>query len=122
MLARVQRLFTIFPNSLPGLGLLLLRVTTLAAVMSDKPLPPSLVLIQALSGGLLLIGLWTPVAATVCCLVEAWLTLLGGPAAGMHASYAGICLSLALLGPGAWSLDCRLYGRRRVTLEEAHRE
>jgi uncharacterized membrane protein YphA (DoxX/SURF4 family) len=121
MLGCVQRLFTIFPNSLPGLGLLLLRVTTLAAVVSDGPLPLPLMLIQALSGGLLLIGLWTPVAATVCFLIEAWLTLTAGPNAGMHAAYAGISLSVALLGPGAWSFDCRLYGRRRVTLE-AHRE
>jgi putative oxidoreductase len=121
MLPSVQRLFTIFPNSLPGLGLLLLRVTTLAAVMADGPLPSPLVFVQALCGGLLLIGLWTPVAATACCLIEAWLAILAGPGAGTHAAFAGISLSLALLGPGAWSLDCRLYGRRRVTLE-AHRE
>ena len=121
MLLAVQRLFTIFPNSLPGLGLLLLRVTLLTAVMSDGPLPPLHVLVQALSGGLLLVGLWTPVAATVCCLSEAFLAVLAGPGAGTHAIYAGISLSLALLGPGAWSFDCRLYGRRRVTLE-AHRE
>jgi uncharacterized membrane protein YphA (DoxX/SURF4 family) len=120
MLPCVQRLFTIFPNSLPGLGLLLLRLTTLAAVMSDGPLPSPLVLVQALSGGLLLIGLWTPVAASVYFLIEVWLGILAGPGAGMHAAYAGVSLSLALLGPGAWSLDCRLYGRRRVTLEAHH--
>jgi uncharacterized membrane protein YphA (DoxX/SURF4 family) len=121
MLGFVQRLFTIFPNALPGLGLLMLRVTTLAAVVSDGPLPLPLAIVQTLSGILLLIGLWTPVAASVCFLIEAWLTLVSGPTAGMHAAYAGISLSLALLGPGAWSFDCRLYGRRRVTLE-SHNE
>jgi uncharacterized membrane protein YphA (DoxX/SURF4 family) len=117
MLRFVQRLFTIFPNSIPGLGLLVLRVTTLAVVVADGPLPQPLGIIQALGGILLLIGLWTPLAAIVCFLIEAWLTIVSGPAAGMHAAYAGICLSLALLGPGAWSFDCRLYGRRRVRLE-----
>jgi uncharacterized membrane protein YphA (DoxX/SURF4 family) len=120
MLGTVQRLFTIFPNSLPGLGLLLLRLSILATVMADGPVPPLPMLAQTIGGGLLLIGLWTPVAAIVCSLAEVWLAILAGPGAGMHVAHAAISLSLALLGPGAWSLDCRLYGRRRVTLEAHH--
>jgi uncharacterized membrane protein YphA (DoxX/SURF4 family) len=31
-----------------------------------------------------------------------------------HICLAVICTSVAMLGPGAWSVDARLYGRRRL--------
>jgi uncharacterized membrane protein YphA (DoxX/SURF4 family) len=32
----------------------------------------------------------------------------------MHFAWVFVPLSVAVLGPGAWSIDARLYGRRRI--------
>jgi putative oxidoreductase len=72
---------------------------------------------QLLTSGFLVVGLWTPIAGAVQ-------TLLGGAAiyaSGLENSYVMISilgLSLAMLGPGAWSIDSHLYGRRRIQLDD----
>jgi hypothetical protein len=43
---------------------------------------------------------------------------MAGGAVGPHALLAAIGLCLALLGPGAWSIDARLFGRRRVEIKQ----
>jgi uncharacterized membrane protein YphA (DoxX/SURF4 family) len=68
------------------------------------------------TGGIFLIaGLWTPAAGVLIAIVEsriAWSlyrSLL--LAAEMHVFLAGLSVSVAMLGPGAWSVDARLFGR-----------
>jgi uncharacterized membrane protein YphA (DoxX/SURF4 family) len=70
-------------------------------------------LVAAGAGNLILVGLATPIAAavgavTVLCIAAPIET---------HIVLATIGVSLALLGPGAWSIDARLYGRRRIDLD-----
>jgi uncharacterized membrane protein YphA (DoxX/SURF4 family) len=67
----------------------------------------------------LLVGLWTPIAGTVVALFEVWITVAGP--AGWQASVlaAGIATAIALLGPGSWSVDARIYGRKRISINIA---
>jgi uncharacterized membrane protein YphA (DoxX/SURF4 family) len=64
-------------------------------------------------GSLLLIGLWTPVAAVAQALLQAASVLTRNYDVA-HLAAGVVGLSLALLGPGAWSIDARLYGRKRI--------
>jgi uncharacterized membrane protein YphA (DoxX/SURF4 family) len=65
------------------------------------------------AGLLLIIGMWTPVAGVAQAIVEFW-TGSGERSNMLHVIAASIGLSLAMLGPGAWSVDARLFGRKRI--------
>jgi uncharacterized membrane protein YphA (DoxX/SURF4 family) len=127
----LQRLFSTFPNSWPGLGLLLLRVCLGIALMncgiaglSRKP-SESITLAQNLiasAGGIFLLGgLWTPVVGAAVALDEVWIALsLYAPRredTWIHIFLVVLSVSLAMLGPGAWSIDARLFGRRRFDID-----
>jgi uncharacterized membrane protein YphA (DoxX/SURF4 family) len=67
----------------------------------------------ALAGLLLIAGLWTPIAGVVTACAEAWVALSSPAHAGIPAVLAVLSMTLALIGPGEWSVDARLYGRKR---------
>lgn len=68
--------------------------------------------IGGLSGVLLIAGLWTPVAGVVAGCAEVWIAL-SSPAHIWNCSILVVwAVTLALIGPGAWSIDARLYGRK----------
>jgi putative oxidoreductase len=117
----MQRLYTTFPNEWPGTGLLLLRLAegipsvvdgAMNAWKSAATLAVIPHAIDIVSGLLLLIGLWTPIGGVLQALVE-FANVLAG-AGYEHAVRALIGLSVAMLGPGAWSVDARLFGRKRI--------
>jgi F0F1-type ATP synthase membrane subunit a len=119
----MQRIFSTFPNSWPGVGLLLLRFVTAMPLLvatistwSGFSDPTSLVLrlTGAVSAGLILLGLWTPFAAALQAMIEGWRSFAGGTFDIDHAMHALVGLGLAMLGPGTWSIDARLYGRKRI--------
>ena len=68
--------------------------------------------IGALAGLLLIAGLWTPVAGVVTACAEAWVAFAYSGHPGTPAALAVLGLTLALIGPGEWSVDARLYGRK----------
>ena len=72
--------------------------------------------LEAGAGALLLAGLWTPVAGTLVAAIETWKIFL-------HPGDLWICIllgtfgvALAMLGPGAWSVDARHFGWKRIRL------
>lgn len=120
----MQRLFSTFPNSWPGAGLLILRIAAaLAAVLSSFGTPLqdlSGKLFQAIAsvtGALLLMGLWTPVAG----LLQVCVQLAGGfghdPPDLSQFLLGALGLSLSMTGPGAWSVDARLFGRKQIDIK-----
>jgi putative oxidoreductase len=66
------------------------------------------------AGAFLLAGLWTPAAGSCAALLGLWCAYarLGDPWAGVL--LATIAFALVLIGPGAWSVDARLFGRKRI--------
>lgn len=74
--------------------------------------------IGALAGILLIAGLWTPVAGLIVAGVEAWMALSAPPAAGIPAALAVLGSTLAMIGPGRWSVDAILYGRKHIAFPE----
>ena len=68
------------------------------------------------AGLLLLAGLWTPIAGWVVAVLGIWSAIAepGDPRAGIFLGTIG--LALALLGPGQWSIDARLFGWKRINL------
>jgi putative oxidoreductase len=121
----LQRLFSMFPNGLPGAGLLLLRLvcgvlvisgavtTTLGASHTQAFILQPIALAAAL---LLFVGLWTPIAGLVIVLIELWLALTGTRGVENSILLATLGAALALLGPGAHSVDAKLYGRKRIEI------
>jgi hypothetical protein len=119
----LRRLYSTFAGGWPGVYLLLMRLVVGSAlvVRAGSTLwrdPPTITTITSLfllgSGILLLPRLWTPIAGTLVALVaiaqilarvgDPWVPLLLGTIGG----------ALAMLGPGLWSVDARLFGWKRV--------
>jgi putative oxidoreductase len=74
------------------------------------------------AGILLLTGLWTPAVGALAAIAKAWIALSrflshsGDP--WIAIVQAVLCAVLAMVGPGAWSIDARLFGRRRIEAPE----
>lgn len=117
-----------FPQGGPGVALLLLRLSVAAILLMDaaKCSGASLVLllcaVAALMSVSLSIGFLTPYLSVVAC-AAAVANLLAGADAGnpLHVLPVIDAAALALLGPGAYSLDARLFGRR-VTVVAPRRD
>lgn len=84
-------------------------------------------LIVAIIGALLLIGYLTPLAGMLAALsgigrMSPRLPVVGGSLFDSHLAIAfqiTIAIALAFLGPGAFSLDARLFGRREIVIPRA---
>ena len=121
----MQRLFSMFADGWPGKGLLLQRVVTTAALIhygvadlskahQFSPIAPQI--IAACAGILLLVGLWTPVMGTVIAIVEAWIVFSRPGDPWIPIMLAALGATLAMIGPGAWSIDARLFGRKHIDI------
>jgi hypothetical protein len=115
----VQRLFSTFADGWPGAGLLMQRLLVGAALLfcaaatrGGTVAAPQV--IGALAGLLLIAGLWTPAAGVVAACAEGWIAFSSPAHAGIPAAVAVLGLTLALIGPGEWSVDARLYGRKHI--------
>jgi putative oxidoreductase len=123
----LQRLFSTFANGWPGTGLLLLRLLTGAALilhgivgLSEPPQFASIApqVIGAGAGILLLVGLWTPVAGALVAIVEVWIAFSRPGDPWIPIMLAALGAALAMVGPGAWSVDARLFGRKHIDFPE----
>jgi uncharacterized membrane protein YphA (DoxX/SURF4 family) len=77
-------------------------------------------LIAAAGGIFLLAGLWTPLIGTLVGVDEVWIALLHHSSqkehTWIHLFLAILAVSVAMLGPGAFSVDARLFGRKRFDI------
>jgi hypothetical protein len=91
-----------------------------AAMLLGDGLPMESAWPHVLAGGggiLLLAGLWTPIAGVLVAAIEVWTALTRA-----DDLWTGILLgtlggALTLLGPGAWSVDARLFGWKRIGVQ-----
>jgi putative oxidoreductase len=97
---------------LAGTALVRIGLLCLAAPSSPAFLTPQI--ISACAGILLLFGLWTPVAGTLIAVVELWIALTGVGDPWIPIMLATLGGTAAMIGPGAWSVDARLFGRKRI--------
>jgi len=114
----MQRLYSTFARGWPGTGLVCLRVASAIAGFHFADLGsmnPSLgSLVHAAAGLLLSIGLWTPLAGGALSLIALWSAFFVENAFWPELLLATMAASLAMLGPGRWSIDARLFGRKRL--------
>ena len=123
----MQRLFSVFPSGWPGRGLLLQRTVTAAFLFHfgfgrlREVLPAVLVTPHLISGGagvFLLLGLWTPICGGVIVIVEVWIAFSCAGVDQVSILLATSGATLAMIGPGAWSLDARLFGRKHFEIPQ----
>jgi hypothetical protein len=76
----------------------------------------SLELIAAVAGVFLLAGLWTPMTGTLVAIVELWIAYSRPNELWTSLLLGALGAGLAMLGPGAWSIDARLFGRKRIEI------
>jgi putative oxidoreductase len=69
--------------------------------------------IDAAAGVFLLIGLWTPVVGAVVASRELWIVFFGTGDPWLPLVLAILGATLAMIGPGSWSVDARLFGRKQ---------
>jgi hypothetical protein len=110
-----------FPTGTAGVALLLLRLAVAATLVFHfvrywpSSLPVWTLAATAIIVVPLIVGVLTPLMSTLCCLIELCVMWRVGvsqwPFLVLSIMYA---MSLALLGPGAYSLDSRRFGRRII--------
>lgn len=119
----MRRLFSTFARGWPGVGLLLLRLVVGIALigravekLNGGPSPQVMVAcaVAIVLALLLLAGLWIPVAGTLVTALELGTIPLETGALSTHIFMATMATAVALVGPGFWSLDSRLYGWKRI--------
>jgi putative oxidoreductase len=109
------------------MGLLLMRIVTGIALIDrgvtrlwgGPPIGLATLSVVAIAAGMLLLaGLWTPMVGTVVAVIEVWKIFLlpGNP--WIYILLGTLGAALAMLGPGAWSIDARLFGWKRIDLRD----
>jgi uncharacterized membrane protein YphA (DoxX/SURF4 family) len=126
----LRRLFSTFAQGWPGAGLLIIRLVAggagiahgFMALRTGPSIEPAIVDALAIVSGILLwAGLWTPVSGSVLAVLEIWsaISQSGDPWTRILLSTIGV--ALAMIGPGVWSVDARLFGWRRIEVRDRKR-
>lgn len=123
----MRRLYSNFATGWPGVGLLLLRLVVGFVLVAEGCMtlwgaPPlstaTLTGALAAAGLFLILGLWTPFMGAAVALMEIALTFTSAGIPQVHLLQAAMGAALAMLGPGLWSIDARLFGWRRVEVQQ----
>jgi putative oxidoreductase len=121
----LRRLFSSFAGGLPGAGILLLRLAAGSAAIAHglidlrahPPIGPALLdALASAAGTSVLAGLGTPISGSLVAALGFWnaVSQQGDRLAQLLLGTIGS--ALALLGPGAWSVDARLFGWKRIDI------
>lgn len=123
----LRRLFSTFAEGWPGVGLLILRLVACSSIvvrgLSELKAAQSvqiaiLQLAAILAGALLAIGLWTPVSGCLVAALALWHLFTKSVEPSSCILLAVIGVALAMIGPGVWSLDARLFGWRQFLIRD----
>lgn len=119
----MRRLYSTFAGGWPGLGLILMRLVVGFALVSSafsalpgSPAIPMTILSVLLAAAaiLLIIGLFTPLVGTLVAVIESCRLLILPADRLVYLLVATFGAALAMLGPGLWSVDARLFGWKRI--------
>jgi putative oxidoreductase len=102
-----------------GLTLVSRAIAALSGMLTIAPSP--FLVFQSILGLLLIAGLWTPVAGTLVAILQVGYLFLRTGDPWIHVLLATLGIALALLGPGAWSVDARLFGWKRIDIRDRQR-
>lgn len=114
-----------FPGVWTGVALLILRLTAavrlfvgMSTELSGVPHSwhHALQFVMFSVGVLLLAGLCTPIVGALQAIMQLGVVFSSGNAAIVHVLPAALGVSLVTLGPGAWSADAGLFGRKRIDI------
>ena len=118
----MQRLFSTFADGWPGAGLLVQRFLVSAILLhrvflefakSPHMIQVALPMTASL---LLLIGLGTPYVGLLVAATQFWFVLSGAPDPWTAVIVSALAASLAMIGPGAWSVDALVFGRKHFEM------
>ena len=119
----LQRLFSTFANGWPGWGLLIQRLVTGTALLHGAMVVFGETTIfaaiapHAIGAALaifIITGFWTPAAGLLIAPVELWAALVTPGNWSDAILLATFGVTLAMIGPGAFSVDARLFGRKHI--------
>jgi len=119
----LRRLFSTFVHGWPGAGLLLLRLVIAVALVYQVTvtLPTGhslqsvvIAILTAMVAILLLVGVWTPITGALTAPIELLNIFARADNPWMCVLLGALGISIAMIGPGAWSVDARRYGWKRI--------
>lgn len=114
-----------FPQGGPGVALILLRISVAGIALFSFRTYGSLVPHWILPVLVLVLisvclGFLTPVFSVLLCILHLYYLIAAGTdSTPIHLSAILNAVALAFLGPGAYSLDAKRFGRRVVTIPPA---
>jgi uncharacterized membrane protein YphA (DoxX/SURF4 family) len=113
-----------FPNGWPGRGLLLLRVVNaifvihegLAQLLGSQQTSAALLLHVAaiIVAASFLVGFMTPIVGALLAALKVGMLFQGAGRLEETILSVAIALSIAMLGPGVWSVDAAIFGWHRL--------
>ena len=104
-----------------GIALIFLGVSGFFGTLG-APITVARDLIEAAGGIFLLAGSWPPVMGALIAIDELWIAFSLNSSQPdsllIHIFLAVLTAGVAMLGPGAWSIDARLFGRKRFRMAD----
>jgi putative oxidoreductase len=99
-----------------GIALVVPRIIEL---QSTPPISLAVIHILGIAAGILMLaGLWTPIAGVLLAIIEIWSAFMHPHDPWSYILLGTLGAALAMLGPGAWSVDARLFGWKRIDLRD----